>query len=86
MSNESKQQKQSEPVTPERPKRSLAVFTQKFKKGESSRFDQRISLDADRITKISISKVDGSTLVLTKDGVIPIQESFEEANRIWANA
>lgn len=72
--------------TGEHKRRSLVVFNQKFKKGESSRFDQRISIDADRITKISISKVDGSTLVLTKDGVIPIQETFEEANKIWANS
>ena len=68
-------------------KRSIAMFHKKLNEnGYYSDVDPKVSVDASSITTIDTSTRDGSTLVVTKYGVIAVQESFEEASRIWANS
>lgn len=67
----------------------LAVF-HKHMKNRAGMFGgraPRVSVPIEDIRTISESHIDGTTLVRTSDGgTIAIEESFDEANRIWAEA
>lgn len=67
----------------------LAVF-HKHMKNCAGRFGgkpPRVSVPIEDIRTISESHIDGTTLVRTSDGgTIAIEESFDEANKIWREA
>ena len=55
-----------------------------FHKPMSDGATKPVAIPSNRITTIDISQDDGKTLIKTSDGIVAVQESFEEAAEIYA--
>ena len=60
----------------------MCVFHKIMANGEA----EPTGIPANRIATIGVSQMNGSTLVITSEGTVCIQESFEEAMKIYAAA